>query len=659
MKYSPFPYRPEVDGLRAIAVLAVLLYHAGFGLPGGFVGVDVFFVLSGFLITGIMMKEAEAGAFNFRSFWLRRVRRILPASLATLIVTLVAGFFILLPADLLRLGISGGYQSLFAANIYFLQSVDYFAGPAEEVPLLHTWSLAVEEQYYFLFPLLFMGCLKIDALNKRARFIIITGTLWAISFVFSVIALYRFPEATFYLLPARAWEICSGALLAMLPARFLPKNSMMREASSFGGMALILGAILYYSKTTPFPGWSALPPVLGTFMILWSCTYCSTSNQEHELTSIGKLLATRSLVFIGHISYSLYLWHWPLFAYAQYWTFSNLTTLHSVILLAASAGMGVLSWRYIELPFRQKRILANNRSLIAFAIAVSLSTLAVSVYYWKAKGVPSRYTTEVASLASKDKINRINVKLDDIKAKQLPSFGVDVKDRPPDLLLWGDSHARTYLPAFDKLANELNLSGRLIAYSATLPLLEYHAQPEHGLGSGASGWARATIDYIAANNIPDVFLAAYWSNPRLNTNEMITIALKETIDAIRSAGARVWIILSVPGHDYDVPRALAFSKLGRLRGTDWQRTPAEHYALQEPVLRAQALVDDINVLFIDPAPGFIEGEGDSIRHYKVLHHGEKIYYDDHHLREWFVVDVLYKLLYAAVVDLIDRPTSRY
>ena len=257
-------YRPDIDGLRAIAVLGVVFFHAGLGFPGGYAGVDVFFVISGFLITSLILKELRQGTFSLLGFWERRARRILPALTVVVVAILIAGWFFLLPADYEVLGKQIVALAALSSNIKFWWETGYFATSAEEKPLLHTWSLSLEEQFYLLIPLLLWFLFRL----RKSSWVAPVLFLGAIaSFTLSVIGSYRAPSATFFLLPTRAWELAAGSLLAFVQPIPQPR---LRTLIAWLGLAAILGPLFFYAPGIRFPGLTALPPVAGAALLIWS-----------------------------------------------------------------------------------------------------------------------------------------------------------------------------------------------------------------------------------------------------------------------------------------------------------------------------------------------------------------------------------------------------
>jgi peptidoglycan/LPS O-acetylase OafA/YrhL len=337
-------YRAEIDGLRTLAVIPVILFHAGFHvLGGGFVGVDIFFVISGYLITGILLAELNAGRFSILNFYERRARRILPALFLVLLVSVPCAWYVLLPHDFKGFASSLAAVSIFGSNILFWGESGYFDSAAELKPLLHTWSLAVEEQYYIFFPpllaVLYRWC--------RHRLVLVLLGMSLLSLALAQWTVVRMPNAAFFLLPPRMWELLVGALAAVHVAKpgAVPMPLSVRQALSLSGAALIGYAMVCFDGNTPFPGLYALPPTAGAALLILFAD---------EGTWMHRLLSLRGMVTIGLISYSAYLWHQPLFAFAKYAsdTTPSKTLMAALVVLTLLLAYG--SWRYIEAPFRHK-----------------------------------------------------------------------------------------------------------------------------------------------------------------------------------------------------------------------------------------------------------------------------------------------------------------
>jgi peptidoglycan/LPS O-acetylase OafA/YrhL len=341
-------YRPEIDGLRAVAVAAVILFHAGFALfRGGFVGVDVFFVISGFLITSIIVEELKTGRFSVLRFYERRARRILPALFTVMAACIPFAYRLLSPDGLKDFAQSMAAICLFASNILFWGESGYFDTQAELKPLLHTWSLAVEEQFYVVFPLLLLAAWRLG----RRFLLVLVGGIAVFSFITSVNEVRSFPSAAFYLLPSRAWQLLVGALASLAADGWwnaTARHSVVRlsgEAIGWVGMTMILFSLLVFDARTPFPGLYAAVPTLGTALVLLAAT---------NGTSVGRMLAWRPLVGLGLISYSVYLWHQPLFAFTKHSLLADLPTDLAIVLCVTTLVLGCLSWRYVEQPFRDR-----------------------------------------------------------------------------------------------------------------------------------------------------------------------------------------------------------------------------------------------------------------------------------------------------------------
>lgn len=392
---APFPirpdhmrYRPEIDGLRTIAVIPVILSHAGIALfSGGFVGVDIFFVISGYLITTILFNEIDAGTFDIVNFYERRARRILPALFLVMLLSLPFAWFWLLPQDLASFAKSVMAVSVYGSNFLFWKESGYFATAAQLKPLLHTWSLAVEEQFYIFFPILLV---LLSKFGKRWDILIILAGAVA-SLVLSQWGVVHNPDATYFLLPTRAWELAIGSLVAFYwganGGNSLP--AWANHILSLIGIALILFAILAFSETTPFPGFYALLPTVGAALLI----VCAMPN-----TLVGKLLGTRIFVGVGLISYSAYLWHQPLFAFARHGFGISSNKPIFIALSILTMFLSYLSWRFVELPFRD-RSKVSKKQIFSFSIAGSAFFLGVGALAYGTDGFVNRMNADQKKFA--------------------------------------------------------------------------------------------------------------------------------------------------------------------------------------------------------------------------------------------------------------------
>lgn len=349
-------YRPEVDGLRAVAVLPVIFFHAGFdAFGGGFVGVDVFFVVSGFLITGILVDELESGRFSMAGFYERRARRILPALFVMLALCVPAAWALLPPSAMARFSDSLLAVALFSSNILFWQQSGYFDTAAELKPLLHTWSLAVEEQYYILFPIVLAALYRF---NRRLLVpVLLAG--FVLSLGLAEWLVHRKPGAAFFLLPTRGWELLLGALSAVLGGRLVagPATSNILSAS---GLGMIVLAVFSFDRSTPTPGLQTLLPTAGAALVL---LYARASGSW-----AGWILSKRPVVWIGLISYSAYLWHQPLLAFFRHASPGPLGLGRTWVAIIAAIVLGYLSWRFVEIPVRNRQKVAR-RSIVMLSLA--------------------------------------------------------------------------------------------------------------------------------------------------------------------------------------------------------------------------------------------------------------------------------------------------
>ena len=415
-------YRADIDGLRAIAVLLVVLGHLGLGPPGGFVGVDVFFVISGYLITGIVRGELQNGTFSFRGFYARRARRILPALVTVCGASLAAGWLLLLPSDFEALGAQVVTALVGLSNFYFALKTGYFDQSADLLPLLHTWSLGVEEQFYLIWPLALVLLHKRLRLSRRVFAWLGCGALLVLLAVAQSIV-GNYPDVSFYVPFTRAWELALGAALTYVPRM---ADRRLVQAAPIAGLGMIAAAALLYSDNTTFPGAAALLPCLGAALVL-----LPTSRES----AAKRLLALSPLVWIGRISYSLYLWHWPILVFTRhYFHGGSIPQPLSFVLLLAAVAASVLSWKFVEQPFRSRRF--GWRSAAAAATVVLLAGVGVLA----TSGLPSRLSekgqfiarfSEASQAAPFDSCNLL-----------LPDRCPTEANGRPSVLLLGDSHAR-------------------------------------------------------------------------------------------------------------------------------------------------------------------------------------------------------------------------
>lgn len=370
-------YRPDIDGLRAIAVLAVVVFHArSTWMPGGFAGVDVFFVISGYLITGIVHREIQAGRFSLIGFYERRVRRIFPALLVTLLATILAGALILMPEDLQDLGRDTLGTLFFVSNVRSWLTTDYFGDVAGIQPLLHMWSLAVEEQFYLFLPLLMLGMTKFAPRQLKP---VITALL-LLSFGLSCAWVWIDANANYYLLHTRAWELLVGSVLAlgMVPA---VHNARANQVISLFGLAAVAGTLVMLHGGSPFPAWNALPICMGTAALIHT--------GESGRTWPSKLLSWWPFTRVGLISYSIYLVHLPIIAFTRYYIVRDPKWSLAIGLASISVLLGWLTWRFVEQPFRSRHWF-NRESIFRMAAATSALVMVVCIGTLVLNGLPSR-----------------------------------------------------------------------------------------------------------------------------------------------------------------------------------------------------------------------------------------------------------------------------
>jgi peptidoglycan/LPS O-acetylase OafA/YrhL len=638
-------YLPFIDGLRAVAVLGVICFHFNLaGVTGGYAGVDVFFVLSGFLITNLIEVRLRTRSFSFAQFYERRARRILPALLLTGFSSALVALFLFVPHDLREFSTSLWGTAFFYSNVLFEQATGYFAAPVSSIPLLHTWSLAVEEQFYLFFPPLLCAVHVALRNSPRARWLAV-GIVFAVSLTFAMLLMHANPARAFYLLPPRAWELLAGSLIATLPWRLdLPRPSA--ELLSALGVLFIACSFFLYDRNTPFPGTAALLPCLGTVLII-------VANIDNN-TWTGAVLAHRRLVYIGLISYGLYLYHWPILTLARYYLDHELNSAEKAAALIATSACAMLSFRCIETPIRSGTLLRSRSRVFTVAAGGLMAMGLLGIVGVNMNGFPSRFSGAALQYAQGEKDrwpwSKCMPALQSLNVDSLCRLGADAAT--PTFLVWGDSHAAALAPGVDARAKTLGIAGWVIGYSRCPSLLNA-APMQHARGDfPCTSIAEKVMTLIRDQHIRHVLLVSRWDTyisgwerGGIETAQDLTIAytedgatyrgdeafsrsLEETVRRLQALNVDVWIMEQVPPQLVSVPSALAKAVyLGRdplalrrpLADVEVRRASAEA-AFAE--LRRIA-----DVSFIDPAQTFCPHQGPCA----IAADGHALYEDNNHL----------------------------
>jgi peptidoglycan/LPS O-acetylase OafA/YrhL len=556
-------------------VLPVILFHAGVpGFSGGFIGVDVFFVISGYLITRILAREISCGTFSIVSFYERRIRRIFPAFFVAIGSTALISVWLFMPSELKNIGSSMIAATFFLSNVLFWNQSGYFAAPSELNPLLHTWSLGIEEQFYLIFPVFLWLWLRFAGLQKVWVGVLMLGV---VSFCVNVYTVCPWQAATFYLIATRAWELLLGAFLAIRPITIEDKPAL-RDALSIAGLLSIAWSVLTFSKATSFPGPNALFPCIGAGLIILA----------GGQSLAGRMISNRAFVFIGLISYSFYLMHWPIIVFSQYYIIRPLNGIEKSALVIFSFLAATLCWRFIEMPFRKPAANRLERQVL-FAKAATAMTVcaAVGFMFYMSNGVPSRLSRQAEMLAAgsvdvgeyiSSCVDGVLPDAEDIANRTLCKLGV--RGGSPSFLLWGDSHAAAIADGIDIEAKRYGQSGLYVGMFSCPPLI------------GIDGWYKETIGaselckrinssvlpLIKRLNVKAVILDASWGrlgseyghqqvaeDSILMSSEYrrdiydIDRAFRTTLNELKRLGVKLFIITMLPAALNDVPSTLARS----------------------------------------------------------------------------------------------------
>jgi peptidoglycan/LPS O-acetylase OafA/YrhL len=546
-------YRSDIDGMRAIAVLSVIFYHVyGSGIPGGFLGVDMFFVLSGFLITSIIWREAQLREFAIRRFYERRVRRILPALVVVLAATTIAATIVLLPADLLGYAKSLIATVGFAANLYFWHDADYFARSAEYKPLLHMWSLGVEEQFYIFFPLMLVFLARFHA---RVALLVTAGLALA---SFAANTFFDYTDYTnnggtaFWLLPTRAWELGTGAIIALLPTKVAPRGTA--EALGFLGLLLIaIGMFMPLPSSWAVP--AGTPVVLGTAMLVFA-------GRAIRLPAVNRALSISPVVFVGLISYSLYLWHWPVLVLLRYYFVNGVSLPVYACALVFIFAAATASWHFVERPFRSKQMPIRKVLLAATSSVAALAAIAILIV--GRQGLPQRFSAQAATInAAVGSIYRCSMS----SKIWLGLLRVCRLNLPGDAdsaqaVLLGNSHADMYAPAWDSIFVEHHVKALLFpTTSGCLPTVQSNYTTDCIVEA-----RRYLAAVVALPHVRTVIVGLTWwptdlVDPRGRVlpngdNRALIAAIDDLDRRIERSGKRVILIGPILRAAWDVPTTL-------------------------------------------------------------------------------------------------------
>lgn len=651
MSTKSIAYRPEIDGLRAVCVLGVMIYHTQAGLTGGFVGVDIFFVISGFLIAKIILSEIRAGTFSLAGFWERRIRRIFPAVLFMNAAVLTFALFIYFPVDYYNLLVASRSLVFGVPNFHYWKALDYFADASVMFPLLHTWSLGVEEQFYVFFPLLVATLAR----KRPNRLFPMMAAIAGVSFA---ISLYQVrtghAPAAFFLLPARAWELLAGCMLAMVNP-FERLNRRGREAISIAGLACMIGTMIVYHDDMSFPGANAVLPVLA------ACGFIAAN--APDLTISGQCLTRKGLVKIGGMSFSLYLWHWPLITFATLYFPERAWVAPAAAL--ASFPVAWFSWRHVEEPFRGRRVFVTRRAVFRFFLTANACLIAFAMLGQRTNGFHHRVLAlpETAQKLYRDALN-------DFTFDSIPALAQEaILTGPtkmlgsetcgePRFFLWGDSHAMAVSHTFDEVARQFGISG-LYAFSLGLDIVPAAnpASYAHMRYKPNTVETDARIlERIASAGIRNIVLINRWS--RVLDDSEGPEDMRRFLRLIRekAPAATVYVFQEVPEHRYR--RRVLFYQSFLSEAIGWpfvfHPTDRHDYAkLTRNFEAAMAEMRDDRIVHVQLSERFFDANGQLV-HRQGDH---SLYVDEDHLSRHGSEHLARPMIESVLASIAESPVS--
>ncbi len=552
-------YRRDIDGLRAVAILLVVLYHSGVTfLSGGFIGVDVFFVISGFLIGGIIYTELNNKTFSYSQFYTRRIKRIAPALLVMLLFCSIFAYFYLSPLELKDFSLFSSSTILSVPNVMLWHKTNYFSPNAELNPLLMTWSLGVEEQFYIFLPIILSIIIK---LNRKV--VASVAIISIISFISCVILTKTNPLFSFFMLPTRAWELGLGVMLSIMhkEGRLNSLSLKVKELLFIIGLALIIFAAINFDKHTSFPGYAATLPVLGSLLIIIG---------NGRISSI--LLGNSVMTFIGLVSYSWYLWHWPLLSFSRLGINGQLSVYSGLLISLVALFIAYLSYLFVEIPFR-KGFKFTNKKIILGYLAISMLMLFPTSISYLLQGIPQRVNPAVAQ-AEVDKLDRIADRC--LVGYGSTSYSKDKSCLPNSqqdaVALVGDSHAAALRGGVEQYARKTNM-GVYQLTKASCPMLlgvtrMMDSYPSHA--TECETYNKKVLDLITnSEKIKTVVISAFWdsgiddsdgSYTAVNTGQnglnALASGLNNVIQKLTDSGKKVILVKDVPFLQFNVVRAI-------------------------------------------------------------------------------------------------------
>lgn len=567
-------YRPDIDGLRALAVVPVILFHAQLTCPGGFIGVDVFFVISGYLITSIIERHLRLNRFSVIEFYHRRIRRIFPAMFVMIFASFITAFLFLTPAELKDFGKSLVAVSTFSANILFYRRSGYFDQSSEFSPLLHMWTLSVEEQFYILWPLLLFA-FSAAAVSKWK----LPGILFIIlgSLLLSEYWVNNNSNAAFYLLPSRAWELALGAALAVLPSLniSLRESNVAAQAASLVGLFMIGAAITAYDLATHFPGYAALLPCTGAALII--------AAGERRASVGSRILSWWPLIWAGRISYSLYLWHWPILVFGRLILNHELNFSERMCLVLITFFVAWLSWRFVESPFRDAQLVrGTNRTWVTGGLATAVLFVSIGTLLVLRDGFPTRSPDTVRWIAEMEKEAQSFQHSPCLaRGGQLSNtegclLGASSLASSYSVVLWGDSHAAHFAPALNEIGQRQGFTARQITKAGCPPVPGVSFLPINEMNAECRTFNDTALKMVVADKrVRAVILASNWdtlvdghvrvtsdnSRPSFSdSRQLFILSLRKTLDALVDSGHPVILVGQVP-----LPKVNPISCIARAR----------------------------------------------------------------------------------------------